>query len=57
MAQHNFRFQGKFVITGILECVTGTRIGGTQEKFEIVALTTLSSKTRSPICLTSQVRR
>ena len=35
MAQHNFRFQGKFVITGILECVTGTRIGGTQEKFEI----------------------
>jgi CRISPR-associated protein Csm3 len=35
MAQHNFRFQGKFVIKGILECVTGTRIGGTQEKFEI----------------------
>jgi CRISPR-associated protein Csm3 len=35
MAQHNFRFQGKFVITGKLECVTGTRIGGTQEKFEI----------------------
>jgi len=35
MAQHNFKFQGKFVITGILECVTGTRIGGTQEKFEI----------------------
>ncbi len=35
MAQHNFKFQGKFVITGLLECVTGTRIGGTQEKFEI----------------------
>lgn len=35
MTQHNFKFQGKFVITGILECVTGTRIGGTQEKFEI----------------------
>ncbi len=33
--QHNFAFKGKFVITGILECVTGTRIGGTQEKFEI----------------------
>lgn len=33
--QHNFAFQGKFVITGILECVTGTRIGGTQERFEI----------------------
>jgi CRISPR-associated protein Csm3 len=35
MAQHNFKFQGKFVIAGLLECVTGTRIGGTQEKFEI----------------------
>lgn len=35
LPQHNFRFMGKFVITGILECVTGTRIGGTQEKFEI----------------------
>jgi len=35
MANCNFRFQGKFVITGILECVTGTYIGGTQEKFEI----------------------
>lgn len=35
MAQHNFCFQGKFIISGILECVTGTRIGGTQEKFEI----------------------
>jgi len=35
MAQHNFCFQGKFIITGTLECVTGTRIGGTQEKFEI----------------------
>jgi len=33
--QHRFRFQGKFVITGILECLTGTRIGGTQERFEI----------------------
>lgn len=33
--QHNFIFYGKFIITGILECVTGTRIGGTQERFEI----------------------
>ncbi len=33
--QHDFAFKGKFVITGILECVTGTRIGGTQERFEI----------------------
>ena len=33
--QHNFAFKGKFVITGILECVTRTRIGGTQERFEI----------------------
>jgi len=33
--QHSFAFQGKFVITGILECVTGLRIGGTREGFEI----------------------
>jgi len=32
---HKFQFLGKFIIKGILECVTGTRIGGTQEKFEI----------------------
>jgi hypothetical protein len=37
MAQHNFRFQGKFVITGILECVTGTRIGGTQDHLRSAA--------------------
>ncbi len=33
--QHDFAFCGKFVIAGILECVTGTHIGGAQEKFEI----------------------
>jgi CRISPR-associated protein Csm3 len=32
---HKFQFLGKFIIKGILECVTGTRIGGTQERFEI----------------------
>lgn len=33
--EHEFAFQGKFVIEGILECMTGVRIGGTTERFEI----------------------
>jgi CRISPR-associated protein Csm3 len=35
---HGYRFQGKFVLTGELECVTGLRIGGSTEGFEIGGL-------------------
>jgi CRISPR-associated protein Csm3 len=37
-ADHGYRFQGKFVLTGELECVTGLRIGGSTEGFEIGGL-------------------
>jgi len=37
-ADHGYSFQGKFVLTGELECVTGLRIGGSTEGFEIGGL-------------------
>ncbi len=36
--QPSYRLQGKFILTGELECVTGLRIGGSTEGFEIGGL-------------------